>query len=270
MRTCSKGWTHDGVNVETGKRGRTHIVNLAADHDVVVSHFGDGGVGATVARKSGRPSVQMVHGHIHKGPASADLLVFNSNASRDQCPHTAPSIVCPPPVRPEDHRVDVRGDAVTIVNCTDAKGIRTAWRVAEALPHLPFLGVRGGYGYQIEPRAKNFEVLATQVDMRPVWARTRVLLMPSEHETWGMAGVEAMCSGIPVIAHPTDGLLESLGPAGIFVDRDDIDGWVAALERLDDPVEYGAASARAYARAAELDPMVSLERFTRALEGLIA
>lgn len=76
--------------------------------------------------------------------------------------------------------------------------------------------------------------------------------MPSESETWGMAGVEAMCSGIPVIAHPTPGLKESLGDAGIFVDRDDIDGWVEQLVRLDDVREYAAASTAASRRAAEL------------------
>ncbi|MFE4971343.1 glycosyltransferase [Kitasatospora sp. NPDC056651] len=50
-----------------------------------------------------------------------------------------------------------------------------------------------------------------------VYARSRVVLMPSSHESWGRVGVEAFASGIPVIAHPTPGLAECLGHAGIYV-----------------------------------------------------
>src|SRR5690606_11134361 len=178
------------------------------------------------------------------------------------------SIVCHPPTFPEHHRVPSTGDAVTIVNCSKEKGIKTAWRCAEALPDHRFLGVKGGYGHQLIPRSPNFETIPTQQDMRTVWSRTRVLLVPSAYETWGMVGVEAMCSGIPVIAHPTPGLRESLGDAGIFVDRDDTDGWGRELRRLADPDEYAAASAASLARAAELDPRVSLDRFADAVEGL--
>jgi len=69
--------------------------------------------------------------------------------------------------------------------------------------------------------------------------------MPSEYESWGRVGVEAMASGIPVIAHPTPGLQESLGDAGVFVDRNDIDGWERAIRRLLTPRAYGTASKKA-------------------------
>jgi len=69
-----------------------------------------------------------------------------------------------------------------------------------------------------------------------------------------MVGVEAMSSGIPVIAHPTPGLLESLDYAGIFVDRKDYKGWEDAIRELDDPDEYSRKSELALKRVAELDP----------------
>ena len=258
----------DGIRVYAGVKGRTAPHRLAASTDVVVSHAGDGGLGLDLAAEHGKPSVRMVHGAGYDRIGNADLAVFNSQSLRSLAGWDGPSIVCHPPTWPDDHRVDLLGTEVTIVNCSQDKGIKTAWRCAEVMPERRFLGVKGGYGHQLIPRSPNFETIPTQRDMRTVWSRTRILLVPSAYETWGMVGVEAMCSGIPVIAHPTPGLRESLDHAGIFVDRDDTDGWVEQIRRLDDPGEYAAASAASLARAAELDPRVSLDRFADAVEGL--
>ena len=259
----------DGIRVYAGVQGRTAPDRLAASADVVVSHAGEGGLGLGMAAGHGKPSVRMVHGAGYDRIGDANLAVFNSESLRDLAGWGGPSIVCHPPTWPDDHRVDQRGREITMVNCSQDKGIKTAWRCAEAMPEHRFLGVTGGYGHQVVPRSRNFEVIPTQRDMRTVWARTRILLAPSAYETWGMVGVEAMCSGIPVIAHPTPGLRESLADAGIFVDRDDTDGWVAAIERLDDPDEYAAASGRAFARVRQLDPRKSLRRFAKAVEGIM-
>lgn len=265
-RSRQRAWELDGVRVETAIRGRSHALELARGADVVVSHAGDGGHGLEVARAAGKPAVRMVHGHGYANIGDADLAVFNSHSLRRSARHDGPAIVCHPPVFAADHDVDRTGaEAVTIVNCSRDKGIKTAWRLAELEPDRLFLGVRGGYGEQVTPRARNFSTLPSQPDMRRVWRVTRVLLMPSCFETWGMVGVEAMCAGIPVIAHPTPGLLESLGDAGWFVDRDDIRGWRRILARLDDPDEYAAASSAARARAAELDPAADLARFAEAV-----
>jgi glycosyltransferase involved in cell wall biosynthesis len=102
-----------------------------------------------------------------------------------------------------------------------------------------------------------------------VYARTRVLLMPSERETWGRVGVEAMCSGIPVIAHPTEGLRESLGVAGMFVDRDDVAGWVRTVHKLMTRANsWRYASRLALKRSAELNPAKSIEQFAERVEAL--
>jgi glycosyltransferase involved in cell wall biosynthesis len=271
FRSRRPGWVLDGVTVDTGIRGRTFAAGLAAAADVVVSHAGDGGYGLDIARRAHRPGVVMAHGHGSSIDAGAALAVFNSASYLAESGHTGPAIVCHPPVWPDRWDVDrSAAEAVTIVNLSRAKGIRTAWRLAEACPSRQFLGVRGGYGEQVRPRARNFEVIGTVRDMRTVYARTRVLLMPSAAETWGMVGVEAMASGVPVIAHPTPGLRESLGSAGIFVDRADAAGWVAALEALDDPITYATASTLARRRAEALHPAADLDRFASALELIAA
>lgn len=252
----------DGVVVESGATGRpTPRFEWA---DVILTHCGDAARSA-LAAASGKPSVRFAHGQVFECDVDeADLIVWNSESLRG----LRPGIVCRPPVISADHRVNRTGGHITLVNCSKDKGVKTAWRCAERLPHRAFLGVKGGYGNQTRPRSPNWTQMPTQRDMRAVWAETRILLMPSAYETWGMVGVEAMCSGIPVIAHPTPGLRESLGDAGIFVDRDDLDAWVAEIERLDDPSEYRAASEAALKRSVELDPTPDLDRFADALEAL--
>src|SRR5690606_19054142 len=99
-----------------------------------------------------------------------------------------------------------------------------------------FLGVTGIYGRQQDLAGlANVEVIphVPHPEMRGrVYARTRVLLVPSSYESWGRVASEAICSGIPVVAHPTPGLRECLGDAGLFVDRRDVDGWVRTLANL--------------------------------------
>lgn len=263
----SADYTLDGVKV-----GRAAVVlDVAiATADVVITHCGDNGRAASRARAWGKPSIRLHHGGAVAPVADADLIVFNSEASRREVPHDCGSVVIHPVTDPAVYGTVRRADTcdrITIVNCSRAKGIKTAWRCAEHLPGHRFLGVTGGYGEQIEPRSPNFEIIPMTPDMpADVYARTRILLMPSERETWGMTGIEAMCSGIPVIAHPTPGLVESLGPAGIFVDRDDTAGWVAAIARLDDQATYTAASQAALARVDDLDLLRGAHMFATLAE----
>lgn len=250
----------DGVRVHGGLRGASWGVDLAATADVVVSHAG------VPIPDVGGVHVRMVHG-AGLSDIGGDLAVFPSEHLAGMADHPH-KVVCHPPTWPDRHRVAERGDRVTIVNLSRPKGVDTAWACAEADPERRWLGVIGGYGEQRRPRCANFEVVESQPDMRTVWARTRVLAMPSAYESWGMVAVEALASGIPVVAHPCGGLVEALGDAGIFVDRDDIDGWLAALDELDDPDRYADASQAALARSAELDPQASIDRFVGEVEAL--
>lgn len=259
----------DGVSI--GPAANTVAVNTAcAIADIILSHVGATEKATDLAARWGKPHVRMAHGRIEDLTAleDASLIVFNSHnlAASVECP--SPWIVCHPPVVAADHRT-TPGDRVTLVNLSEAKGGELFWRLVHCSPHRQFLGVRGGYGNQYVDHVANCDVIETTSNMRDdVWARTRILLMPSERESWGMTAVEALASGIPVIAHPTDGLIESLGSAGVFVDRADGQGWLDQIERLHDPVEWAAASHTALIRSSQLDPSDDLDRFAEAVESL--
>lgn len=210
------------------------------------------------------PLVYVLHNdmqvaHWQLRPEQVTVLVHNSRwveARFDRW--QGPTAVVRPACLLDDYRLD--GDAfgrefVTLVNPTPDKGSPTLYRVAAREHRRRFATVAGGYGQQLRPPrdVRNVERLPSTPSMRDdVYARTRVLFVPSRYESWGRVAVEAMCAGIPVVAHPTDGLVEACGDAGWFVDRDDIDGWVAALHALDDRATFAEWSARARDRAAFL------------------
>lgn len=278
----------DGVRVVAGSC-KQDTVRAVIAADVVVAHLEQTPQAAILGRLNSVPVIQVLHNTMQvtkqwlerEQPAFAvansrwmqrDVIDWFGGRPRPRI------IVVRPPVDPAEYAT-TPGDRVTLVNlrrmeaspggAVMGKGSEVFWHLAERMPATRFLGVTGGYGGQDVRDLPNAEVLphVPHDHMRDtVYARTRVLLMPSSYESWGRTAVEAMCSGIPVIAHPTPGLVESLGPAGIFVDRADTAGWQDALRRLDDPDEYAAASARARARAAELDPTEDLTRWCDEVE----
>lgn len=258
----------DGVHVH---RRRANVPALVAAADVIVTQIESTPAAARVARRNGKPLVQLLHNDFDISRAylelGASLAVFNSEWMAESFGYSGPHLVVRPPVFADDYRT-TPGEAITLVNLYPPKGSPTFWALAERMGDRAFIGVRGGYGPQLERRLPNVELFDHTPEIRTAYGRTRILLMPSEYESWGRVGVEAMASGIPVIAHPTPGLRESLGPAGIFVDRGDIDGWERAIRKLDSPRAYRAASKRALKRSAELDPSEDLARWAHTIEAI--
>lgn len=183
---------------------------------------------------------------------NADLNVFNTRWVKEALDQ--PGIVVHPPLEWDRHKVDKTGDSVTLVNLQDNKGVGLFYRLAELMPNTPFLGVIGTHGEQeIRKDLANVAIHPVTQDMRQVWAKSRVVLMPSRYESYGMVSAEACVSGIPVLAHPTPGLVECLGGAGIFLDRDNVGSWESALNLLlTDQNHYQERSDLGMLRAREL------------------
>jgi glycosyltransferase involved in cell wall biosynthesis len=266
----------DGVRVWP-HTGKSDPFRFLSDADVIVTHMGDAGRATTLGQMCGVPVIQICHNtgsqtasSLRRGGAS--LMVFNSRqmAAHFGDQHHGRSIIVHPPVDLAEYAT-TPGECITLINLSADKGADVFYRLAERFPDQRFLGVKGGYGKQVIEQAPNVEILdhVPADRMRDeVYARTRILLMPSAHESWGRTGIEAACSGIPVIAHPTEGLRESLGEAGTFADRGDLDTWETALKLLLDKRRWNGASRRAKKRAAELDPAADLERWCVAVEDL--
>ena len=156
-------------------------------------------------------------------------------------------------------------------------------QIAEAMPDRKFLGVIGSYDNPgpkgldqttiVKSMPPNVTIIPNSPDILSVYRRTRLLLMPSDYESWGRTATEAMCNGIPVICTPTEGLQENCGEAATYIgcqiEGDPgsaqvaigrVNDWVKAIKRHDNKSFYHEKSVLCKRRAAELDPLKELER----------
>lgn len=236
-----------------------------------------------LSRITGKPFVEWVHtdNYVRSvGTAWCDSrlagrqwTVFNSQSLRDgrkDIPDTHTRIFYPI-VDYHDYGVESEKRApryVTLSNVNENKGGQLLIQLAKALPEMEFQGILGGYRKQIKAHGiPNLRYVQHTTEIKDVYAKTWVLIMPSKEETWGRTAVEAMSSGIPVIVAPTPGLRECCDKAAIYIDRGDLDSWVTTLRRLrDDKEYYNARSTAALQRARALDPAPELEAMDKWLE----
>lgn len=266
-------YLHRGLNVFP--RGTSDWLASALDADVLITHLDQTSEVVGIAAVLDKPIVQVLH-NTHPptkmwASCKADLLVYNSEWMAAEMGYDPHAIICRPPVFAHDYAVDRPGAMyTTLINTQAAKGGLMFSMLAALNPRELFLGVGGAYGEQLNPHLANtIFVEHAAAEMTSIYRHTKVLLMPSTYESWGRVGVEAMASGIPVIANPTPGLRESLGEAGIFCDLSDLDDWNETLATLlGDPVAYAEASEAALKRSAELDPTTDLANFVKAVEAL--
>lgn len=247
-RDVGSDYDYEGISVRALKGDR--IAQLKEAYrwcDVAITHL-DLTRGAIVeAQRAKKPIVHLVHNERTLSVqgvkrSTADLVIFNSEWLKRHVEYVQGdrrfediSMVVRPLVRTSAYGDLGGGEHLTLINLSDNKGAPLFYELARMLPDREFLGVIGSYHEQIMPPKdlKNVTIVPNG-DILPVYRETDILLMPSFYESWGRTALEAGCSAIPTIAHPTPGLLEALGAGGLFAGRLQPDTWVSWIKRLDD------------------------------------
>ena len=88
--------------------------------------------------------------------------------------------------------------------------------------------------------------------LKALYCRARALLLPSLTEGFGLAAVEAMVCGCPVVVSGAGALRETCGEAAVYCDPRDARAWATAMDRLStDQNECEALSLAGVRRAEE-------------------
>lgn len=240
--TLCPSYDIDGVQVrtvQTTAEAKAAPLALFPWADVIVTQLKCSQRGTLIAQMIGVPVVHYAHND-HKGTlkplGKSSLALYNTHwvrkSAREQG-YWTPGMVLHPVVEPSRYEVKrTRGNKfVTLVNLSMGddgmydKGHATFFELARRNPSVPFLAVRGAYGTQAYEDLPNVTYMDHQEDIREVYKKTKVLLVPSKYESFGRVAVEAAASGIPSICSTTEGLWEAMGNTGMHTPYGDYDAW---------------------------------------------
>lgn len=285
-KNISTPYNYEGIEVFGSKAGGK--VDTYRWADCVITQLDFTQFTIIMAAEAKRPLIHFVHNDISynciANAFSKVYAVYNSEWISKKIGYNIPGFVLHPPCNAHDYAVGTTGEFITLVSLNERKGGYKLYEIAKAMPDKMFLGVIGSYDnpgpLKMDQMSiinqliqlPNFKLVANSPDILSVYRQTRILLMPSDYESWGRTATEAMCSGIPVICTPTEGLRENCGAAAIYVgepiegepgdaqvDTGDVKDWVKAIRSLDNPKTYQKYSLACRQRAAELDPVKELE-----------
>jgi glycosyltransferase involved in cell wall biosynthesis len=178
-----------------------------------------------------------------------------------------------PLIKLGDYRVRAKPEYITLVKPNIWKGVDIFLKIADALPEKKFLAVGKADKVKELLKRKNIKYLPWTNDMKSVYSRTKMLMVPSIwQEAFGRVAVEAMVSGIPCIASGFGGLPEIVEGAGIVIkDPYDIDAWVRAIERLStDKALFSSLSKKSKMRAEKFNLKNQYKIFEKILENTVA
>lgn len=112
------------------------------------------------------------------------------------------------------------------------------------------------------------DFLGEQLDVAATLRRAHVFLLPSETESFGLAALEALASGVPVVASRAGGLPEVVreGEDGLLLPVGDVEAMAAAVARILDDASLrrrlsGSARAGAVSRFSRAPMVTRYERF---------
>lgn len=161
-----------------------------------------------------------------------DLTIANSEWTASKIPTSVENVHVVRPLSFRREYGNQPGEYVTMINLSVEKGVGMFSELAQRHPLYHFIGVKGGYRTQAENLPPNVLVMEHSPNIEVAYRKTKVLLVPSLTEAYGMVVAEAMQYGIPVIASDLPGIREVGGDAPIYCAPEDYRAWSQSLDLL--------------------------------------
>lgn len=218
------------------------------------------------ARILGIPSMVSVHTpprygrNIAQAIKECDAAIYNTQTSATEWGEPRSLVIHPPvgPLPPKPHTLP-KGDAYTCLSNLRNKGVGPVLELAALMPEQRFIVVRSPAEItnglenfdEIVARLPNVEVMprVSPCDVADKYlSQTRILMVPSWYETYGMSTLEAAGYGIPTVHVETPHVLEGIGDAAYLIPpRSSVEGLAQGVATIES--DYAAWSKRARERA---------------------
>ena len=266
---CPENYVFEGIEVYKAKQNYKDCHNNLWDWaDLVFCQLS--GTYYAMNKQRIKPKKVINFAHNNVGYPQVNIrknvfTVYNCENTKRELNYNQETYTLYAPIDYRDYQgVDRSGaEYVTLINHNENKGGKILIEIAKRMPKVKFMAVQGGYYHQItDPKVKNIHYVGITDDIRKYLAKTKVLIAPSEYESYGMAQIEALCCNIPVICSDIPGFRDSVADAGIYVNREDIQGWVNAITNCD-KIETKKTPLE---RAKELEPTLELPKFEKWLK----
>jgi hypothetical protein len=228
------------------------------------------------ARAAGAISVVNVHTpprfgrNIREAVVYADYAIYNTQTAATQWGEPD-ALVVHPPISEIPSNTSANGDAYTLLSSLRNKGVQVVLDLAKLYPDKRFIIVRSPaeptHGLpDLEERAAelpNVE-LHPRVDPKDVYKyfeQTRILLVPSMYETYGMSAIEAAGYGIPCVHVDTPHVREGIGEAAVLVSPLSVEETAMGIELIESNYKAYSEAARAKAEWLHARQAQELEKF---------
>jgi hypothetical protein len=235
------------------------------------------------ANSSGAVSIVSVHTPpkygkgIREGVVYADYAVYNTETSARQWGEPN-AVVVHPPISPLPDKVTPTGDAYTCLSSLKNKGVEVMLSLAEMYPNKRFIIVRS----PAEPThgIPNLEELAAKLpnvelhprvdpkDVYKYFEQTRILLVPSRYETYGMSAIEAAGYGIPTVHVDTPHVREGIGDAAVLVSPLNVAETANGIDLIENNYDSYSFNARARAEWLYFRQEKELEQFSKFINAI--
>lgn len=269
LTSTAEPYTFDGVNVR--QIDTPNVLDTLADPKPIADQLRELDARVVIgqnelslpavkaAKLTGAVSIVNVHtpprfgGTIRVAMPLADYAVYNTNTAAIQWGEPN-GFVLHPPISPLPNELYTQGDAYTLLSSLTNKGVGVVLQLAKMYPTKRFIIVRSpaepthGLPDIVERVAElpNVE-LYPRVPPEEVWKylqQTRILLVPSRYETYGMSAIEAAGYGIPSVHVDTPHTREGIGNAAVLVPPLDTQATANAINHIECNYESFSKGAR--------------------------
>lgn len=201
---------------------------------------------------------------------ATDYAIYNTRTAAEEWGEPN-ALVVHPPISPLPAKTSTGGDAYTVLSSLRNKGVEVVLSLAVLYPDKRFIIVRSPaeptHGLpDIEDRVAklpNVE-LHPRVSPEEVYKyleQTRILLVPSRYETYGMSAIEAAGYGIPCVHVDTPHVREGIGDGAILVPPMNVGATADAINTIEENYDLYSLNARKRAEWLHVRQEIELARF---------